>query len=71
MNIYVKLLNEGTEVYRSVPAVEISTNTFKIGGYEMYNREDEEWEFPPGSIVRVQEKNSGNNNILIAVEVLT
>jgi len=53
-NIYVQLLGEGTVVYRPVPAMKIKENIDKIQGKEIYDLEDEEWEFLPESIVVAQ-----------------
>jgi hypothetical protein len=50
--IYVRLLNEGTEVSRPTEAVAVGAGLFKILATPDYDPEDEKWEFPPGSIVR-------------------
>ena len=54
--IYVKLLDEGSVAYRPVESIEISHNCFKINCNEIYDPEDEHWEFLPNSIVEVEEK---------------
>jgi hypothetical protein len=66
--IYVKLLNEGSIAYRPVPAIEIKSNIFKLQGFEIYDPEDEEWEFLPGSYVLVAEQVKGDKNVLVAIE---
>ena len=68
--IYIQLLNEGTKVYRSVPAYEIEKNVYKIGGYEIYDHEDEVWEFSPGTIVIVEKQNLEGETVFVAVEKL-
>lgn len=50
--IYVRLLDEGTEVSRPTEALDLGANLFKILATQDYDSEDEKWEFPPGSIVR-------------------
>lgn len=61
--IYVRLLNEGTEVYRPVEVESIDGKSFRICGTEP---PDEEWEFPPGSLVRVvNTKASSGDDILV------
>ena len=65
--IYVKLLDEGTEVYRPVPATEVGEGVFKIMGVDIYNPDDEIWEFPPGICVQVVEKNLSCENVLVAI----
>ena len=66
--IYVELLGEGTKVYRPVPASKISDNLYKIGGSEIYDPDDEEWEFLPGSVVKVEEKTFEGKIELVAIE---
>ena len=51
VTIYVRLLNEGTEVWRPVEAEVLGDDCFKIVS-ENTDPNDETWEFPPGSIVR-------------------
>jgi hypothetical protein len=46
--LFMPLLNEGTEVWRPVAVEPLSNGTYKILGPIP---EDEEWAFPPGSIV--------------------
>ncbi len=64
--IYVRLLNEGTEVFRPVSATQIELNIFKLDNKDSYDSENEEWEFPPGSQVFVEERMLERNHILIA-----
>ncbi len=66
--IYVQLLSEGTVVYRPVPAVKISENTYRLRGETIYDPDDEEWEFLPKSIVHVEEKGIEGKKMLIAVK---
>jgi hypothetical protein len=54
--VYIKLLDEGTIVYRPVPAFRIDSNIYQINGNEFYNPDDENWEFIPGTIVNVEPK---------------
>ncbi|MBZ5856407.1 hypothetical protein [Flavihumibacter profundi] len=54
MNIYIRLLNEGTIVYRPVPATELEKNVYEVEGLDIYNPEDEIWEFLPGTFVVVE-----------------
>jgi hypothetical protein len=50
--VYVRLLNEGTEVWRPVPSERIADGLYRLSGTRT---DDEEWEFEPGSIVRCVE----------------
>ena len=49
--IYVRLLGEGTDVYRPVPADRICASVFVVGGETIRDPENEEWEFLPGTKV--------------------
>lgn len=63
--VFVALLNEGTEVWRPVPAIHIQGNVFKLGGSVP---EDEEWQFLPGQIVECENKTfSGGTSGLVAI----
>jgi hypothetical protein len=67
-NIYIQLLEEHTKVYRPVPAVAIKDNVYKVGGVEIYDPEDEIWEFPPGTCVLVEEQILDGENVLVAIK---
>ena len=54
MTIYVKLLEEGTEVSRPTQALDLGNGLYRILATADYDPDDEVWEFPPGSIVRVE-----------------
>src|SRR6266480_4187155 len=51
VTIYMPLLNEGTDCWRPVSATPVEGDRYRIDE-QGYNRDDEEWQFPPGSIVR-------------------
>lgn len=52
--IYVALLDEGTDVWRPVTAIELPGGLFKIlPPHELHDNE-EVWEFVPGSIVSIE-----------------
>ncbi len=67
-NIYIHLLDEGTIVYKTVPAIEIEDNIYKVQGSEFYDPEDEVWEFPPETYVLVEEQNIDGENVLVAIK---
>ena len=50
--IYVRLLDEGTGVYRPVLSKLINNNIYLIGQRQ---DNDEQWEFEPNEIVEVEE----------------
>ena len=43
--MYVKLINEGSVAYQSVPSSKFSSNIYKLEGSDIYDIEDEIWEF--------------------------
>jgi len=56
--IYVRLLGEGTDVWRPVEAVAISPDVFEIAA-DAAVPSDERWEFGPGARVRCNRSNDG------------
>lgn len=67
-NIYIQLLEEGTKVYRPVPAIEIENNIYEVQGFEIYDLEDEVWEFLPGTYVLVEEQSLDGEYVLVAIK---
>ncbi len=67
--IYVRLLNEGTEVFRPVLAKKLAGGRYKIIKKDYYDPEDEEWEFPPGSIVGLVTENRDGKILNIAAQL--
>jgi hypothetical protein len=67
--IYVRLLDEGTEVYRPVAAVRIAPAIYLISAETPYDTETESWEFAPGSRVLVVEKTLSEAKVLVAVSL--
>lgn len=68
--VYVKLLEEGTEVFRPVPAIAQSGSRYLLGGQEFFYPDNERWEFPPGSIVEVELKELSGEAVLVAVRLM-
>lgn len=66
-NIYVQLLEEGTQVYKSVPALPIGDEVYQLQGHELYDPEDEVWEFTPGTLVKTELKDLTAGPVLVAV----
>ncbi|MBO9540446.1 hypothetical protein J7643_07635 [bacterium] len=65
--MYIRLLNEGTTVYRPVPASQITSNIYILNGADIYDPEVEEWEFVPGSRVIVEKRQLEKGEVLVAV----
>jgi len=67
--IYVKLLDEGTGVYRPVPAQRISESVYVINDNATYNTAGETWEYPPGSRVQVARRLLSGQLKLVAIRL--
>lgn len=65
--IYIRLLGEGVLVYRPIHASQIASNVYVVGGYDVYDPDDEEWEFLPGAHVVVDERVLEGEAVLVAV----
>jgi hypothetical protein len=66
--IYIRLLQEDTEVARPTQGVEIGNGLFQILATPDYDPHDEKWEFLPGSVVRCESRQSPQGEYLIAVK---
>jgi hypothetical protein len=53
--LYIKLLEEGTDVYRITKGIKVKNLTFKVLSTNKYDPSDEIWEFPPGKVVKCRE----------------
>ena len=68
VEIYVALLNEGVDgVWRPVQAEKISENVYRISSENEYDREDETWEFSPGTVVICEYRKLYSGEKLVAV----
>ena len=56
ITVYVKLLEEGSDLWRPVSARALPDGTFELLGIDGHEVEDEIWEFPIRSRVICQEK---------------
>lgn len=52
--VYVRLLDEGVDVWRPVPAAALSDGTFRLDQPNDYDPQTEHWEFPPHTRVTCQ-----------------
>ena len=66
--MYVKLINEGSVAYQSVPSSKFSSNIYKLEGSDIYDIEDEIWEFLPAILVLPKRKELEGKLVLVAVE---
>jgi hypothetical protein len=67
--IYIRLLDEGTDVLRPTQAEELANGLFKLMPTPEYDPDDEKWEFIPGSVVRGVIRKLEDQAVLIAVDI--
>jgi hypothetical protein len=67
IRVYVRLLGEGTVVFRPTPAVPLGAGTVKLLAPSDYDPDDEDWEFKPGSIVQVEPRTLEGEAAYLAV----
>ena len=67
VEIYIRLLDEGTECSRPTKALDLGNGLFKVLPTSNYDPRDEVWEFPPDSIVRTELRRSEGNEFRLAV----
>jgi hypothetical protein len=68
IKLNVRLLDEGTEVSRPTEGLDLGNGLYKILATLDYNPEDEHWEFPPGSTVRVEKRQDASGEYLLATK---
>jgi hypothetical protein len=66
--IYVILLDEGTDTIRPTKAEVLPNGLYKLLPTPNYDPEDEHWEFPPGSIVKGIWRESEDIKLLLAIK---
>ena len=66
IKIHIPLLNEGTPVLRPTTGIRLRENTYKVLAVENYDPGDEEWQFPPGSIVECRNELRNGEDVLVA-----
>jgi|LauGreDrversion4_2_1035121.scaffolds.fasta_scaffold213330_2 hypothetical protein len=64
--LFVRLLEEGTEVFRPTLAVPLGHEMFRLLPTLDYDPELEIWEFMPGSIVVGVTQKLGDHSVLVA-----
>ena len=66
VEIYVPLLNEGTDVLCPTKGLVIRPNIIQVIATADYDPTIEEWEFPPGCTVRCVTESKGGRTLLVA-----
>jgi hypothetical protein len=69
IKLFVRLLDEGTEVSRPTDAVDLGNGLYKLLPTSNYDPDDETWEFLPGSTVRCETRHGVSGEYLVAVKV--
>jgi hypothetical protein len=67
VTIYIELLNEGAFVWRPTSALQVGPHTYVVLPTPDCDPEDEEWQFPPGSVVVGQMQTRTGGDVLVAV----
>jgi hypothetical protein len=66
VEIYIPLLNEGTDVLRPTQGFVLGANEIQVLPTPDYDSTVEEWEFPPGTKVRCAKEIRGGRELLVA-----
>jgi hypothetical protein len=66
VEIYIPLLNEGTDVLRPTQGIVLGSNEIQVLPTPDYDPTVEEWEFPPGTAVRCAKEVRGGRELLVA-----
>jgi hypothetical protein len=66
--IFVRLLDEGVDVWRPVRAEPVHGNIFRIAN-QPYDGTTENWQFQPGDEVVAEPTDSSNGEILAAIRL--
>lgn len=67
IQVYIELLDEGSETWRPTQALEIGNGLYKLLPTSDYDPEDEAWAFLPGDTVRIEETHFANGVTGLAV----
>ena len=71
IEIYIPLLNEGTDVLRPTQGLALGPNEVQVLAAPNYDPADEEWEFPPGTKVRCVHEARSGRELLVARQRIT
>lgn len=65
--VYVKLLDEGVDVWRPVPAEVLGQRQYRLLPTDNYDPDDEIWEFLPGTAVICEPRKLSDGICLVAI----
>lgn len=69
--ILVRLLNEGTDVYKKAKGLCINPRTFILLKPNDYDPDDEDWEYKPGSIIECVIEEHGGKEYMVAAKMIS
>jgi len=69
VKIYVRLIDEGTEVFRPVSAERVGDCLYRLSAQPDYVP-DEKWEFVPGTIVEGEKRVLSGEEVLVATKAI-
>lgn len=67
VTVYIRLLNEGTEVMRPTESLDLGEGLFELLPTGDYDPADEHWEFTPGTVVRCERVSEPGGEYLRAI----
>jgi hypothetical protein len=66
--VFVRLLNEGTTAWRPTNGEVVTPSTVRLSATPDYDSDDEQWEFPPGTLVECEQRTfQGGDTGFVAV----
>lgn len=68
--IYVFLPDEAVDTWRPTQAIDLGDGLYQILATDNYDPEDEVWEFVPGTIVKVEDKQLYSGVVPVAVKAV-
>ena len=68
IEIFIPLLDEGTNVVRPTLGEKIRENIYRILPTDNYDSEDEKWKYLPGTVVRCEIQKWEGKELFVAVE---
>jgi len=69
--IYIALLDEGLDVWRPANAWRTAGKCYIVLRPDEYDPDLERWQFPPGSVVECETRQSGGASILAATRLIS
>lgn len=69
VQVYVRLLDEGTDVFRPTTGTVNTDGSIELHKTADYDPEDKKWEFLPGSRVLAEKRKLSGDEVLVAFRV--